>query len=76
MTWLHNDTVATLDRLVADADNNSDYVDVAGEIEGHFKKLDLADGSFDVSAIDGTAYKFSIKKHVDVKGSDRLHIAT
>lgn len=76
MTWLHNDTTASLKRLVTDADNNSDYQVVAWDIEGHFKKLDLADGSFDVSGIDGTAYKFSVKKYVDIKGSDRLIIAT
>lgn len=76
MTWLHSETKASLERLVADVDNNSDYQVVAWDIEGHFKKLDLTDGSFDVSGIDGTAYKFTVKSKVDVRGSDRLIITT
>lgn len=76
MTWLHNDTEASLKRLVTDADNNSAYQVIGWVLIWHFKKLDLADRSFDISRIDGTAYKFSVKWYVDVRGSDRLTVAS
>lgn len=73
--FIHSETTGSLKRLVTDADNNSDYQVVAGDIKGHIKKLDQTDGSFDISNIDGTAFKFSVKRHVDIKGSDRFIVA-
>ena len=75
MTWLHSETKAVLQRLVLDEDNNSTWQDLDGELEGHFKKIKLTDGTFDISNISGTAYKFTIKKTVDIKSSDRLIIS-
>lgn len=75
MTFLHSKTTATIKRLVADSDNNSQYQVVEGSFIGHFKKIDQMDGSFDISNIDGTAYKFTAKKKLDIKPSDRLIIA-
>lgn len=74
MTYKHNDTTASLKRLVNWENNISDHVVVAGNIQGHMKKIDDKDPTFDVTGIDGTAYKFSVKGKVDVKGWDRFII--
>ena len=74
MTWLHSETKATLERLITDDDHNSTWQSVEGEIEGHFKKMNLSDNTFDVSNISGTAYKFTTKSHIDIKSSDRIII--
>lgn len=75
MTFLHSKTTATIKRLVSDSDDNSEYQIVEGDFIGHFKKIDQMDGSFDISNIDGTAYKFTAKKKLDIKPSDRLIIS-
>jgi len=74
MTWLHKDTKWTIKRLFTDADWNSSPTEIYWDLEGHFKKIDETDTTFDVSNIEWSAYKFTIKSEVDIKPSDRIII--
>lgn len=59
--FLRSQTTASLKRLVVNKDQNSTYKEIKGNLKGHFKKVDLTDRTFDVSQIDGTAFKFTTK---------------
>jgi len=74
MMYKHSETTWSIQRLTNGVNNISSHVTVAGDIIGHFKKIWDKDPTFDVTNIDGTAYKFSVKWKVDVKSWDRLII--
>lgn len=72
MAFLHKETTGTI-QVLTQAWNKSSYV--AGlSITGHLKPYSLEDTTFDVSNVDGSVYKMTIKSDVSINQADQVVI--
>ena len=70
MAFLHKETTGTI-QVLTQAWNKSSYV-AGSSITGHLKPYSLEDTTFDVSNVDGSVYKMTIKSDVSINQADQL----